>query len=160
VEHVIVRRLEHLTGSAERPSLGHAVETRDRPGPAFKGGTAPGEDVWIQLHGGLFVARATIELGWVAEYAGVNEVRAQTHGSRVHDLNDFWKGRPRLGYAVVASLRDERWIEPFWAGPRTYAYEWILLDSDKKRASWLEPRDPPRGGQALPASFRARLAAG
>jgi hypothetical protein len=71
VEHVIIRRLEHLTGTAERPVLGYAVETRDRRGPAFKNGTSPGEDVWVQLRGGLFVARAKIQLGWVAEFSNV-----------------------------------------------------------------------------------------
>lgn len=155
MDHVIVRRLDHLTGKAERPDLGYAVETRDRPGPAFKGGTDPGEVVWVQLQGGLIVARAEIELGWVAEYAGIEEVRRQTRGSTLHDMEDFWKGRPRVGYAVVAELRRERWIEPFWAGPRSYGYEWILLENEKKHSTWLEPRDPPRGGQALERDIQA-----
>lgn len=155
MEHVIVRRLEHLTGTVEQPALGYAVEVRDRPGPAFKGGTDPGEVVWVQVHGGLIVARAEIELGWVAEYAGIDEVRRQTRGSALHDIEDFWRGRARVGYAVVAKLRRERWIEPFWAGPRSYAYEWILLESEKKRSTWVDPRDPPRGGEALRAAFEA-----
>jgi hypothetical protein len=157
MEHVVIRRLEHLTGTADRPSLGHAVESRDRPGPAFKSGTSPGEDVWIQLHGGLFVARAKIQLGWVAEYSSVDSLRARTRGSAIHDIEDFWKGRPRYGYAVVAGLQQEKWIEPFWAGPRTYAYEWVVLEDEKKRSSWLDPKDPPRGGTRLLDEFRAWL---
>ena len=46
---------------------------------------------------------------------------------------------------------------PFWAGPRTYGYEWVRLEDEKKRASWLDRREPPRGGESLARSFRAWL---
>jgi hypothetical protein len=59
---------------------------------------------------------------------------------------------------VVASLQQEKWIEPFWAGPRTYAYEWVALEDAKKRSSWLDPRDAPRGGAKLLDDFNAWLA--
>lgn len=157
MEHVVIRALEHLTGDSDHPALGYAVETRDRPGPAFKNGTTPGEDVWVQLHGGLIVGKAKIKLGWVGEYSGIDSVRSRTKGAAVHDLDDFWVGRPRLGFAVVASLEQEKWVEPFWAGPRTYAYEWVTLEDEKKRASWLEPREPPRGGAGLLKQFRSWL---
>src|SRR6266571_3775467 len=142
MEHVLIRRLEHLTGTAEAPSLGFAVEIRNRPGPAHKEGAAPDDVVWVQLHGGLVVARA------------------RTRGSALHDVDGFWTERPRYGYAAVASLQGERWLpEPFWAGPRTYGYEWVLLENEKKRSSWLDPREPPRGGNTLPREFRAWLRA-
>lgn len=157
MEHVLIRRLEHVTGTSDRPALAFAVETRDRAGPAFKGGSGPDEEVWVQLRGGLFVAKARIELGWVGEYSRLEEVRGRTHGSALHDLEDFWAGRPRVGYAAVASLRSEKWVEPFWAGPRTYGYEWVLLDDEKKRAGWLEPKEPPRGGGDLLRRFRELL---
>ena len=154
MEHVLIRRLEHLDGTERRPALTYAVETRETAGPAFKTGTSPGEEVWVQLHGGLFVARARIKLGWVAEYGGIEEVRRRTRGSSLHDREEFWRGRPRIGYAVVAELQEERWIDPFWAGPRTYGYEWVVLEGDKKRSTWLDPKDPPRGGAALLDEFR------
>jgi hypothetical protein len=157
VDHVVIRALEHLTGGSDRPALGFAVETRDRPGPAFKNGTTPGEEVWVQLRGGLFVAKARIKLGWVGEYTNVEAVRGRTKGSPLQDIEDFWKGRPRFGYAAVAGLEHEKWIEPFWAGPRTYGYEWVTLEDAKKRSSWLEPKDPPRGGEGLLERFRAWL---
>jgi hypothetical protein len=72
-------------------------------------------------------------------------------------VDHFWKGRPRLGYAVVASLQHEKWIEPFWAGPRTYGYEWIVVDDEKKRTTWLEQKEPPRGGEGLLRDFREWL---
>jgi hypothetical protein len=115
--------------------------------------------VWIQLHGGLFVGKARIELCWVGEYSRMQEIRARTRGSGIHDLTEFWVGRPRFGYAAVASLRHETWIEPYWGGPRTYSYEWVLLD-DKKRTSWLERKDPPRGKADLADRFRSWLTDG
>lgn len=158
MEHVLVRRLEHLTGSASAPRLAFAVEVRERPGPAHKNGAFPGDDFWVQLHGGLFVAKAKVRIAWVGEYSNIREIRRRTAGSPVHDVDDFWARRPKFGYAAVAELQNERWIEPFWAGPRTYGYEWIILDDEKKRSSWLEKKSPPSGGQALEkalASFKA-----
>lgn len=157
MQHVIIRRLEHLTGDADAPTLGYAVETRERPGPAHKNGAFPDDPVWIQLRGGLFVASADIQLCWIGEYSSIREVRNRTRGSGIHALDGFWAGRPRYGYAAVASLTREKWLEPFWAGPRTYGYEWVLLDDDKKRATWRQVKGPPRGGAELEKAFRARL---
>ena len=71
-------------------------------------------------------------------------------------MADFWKGRPRYGYAALAALQEETWVQPpYWGGPRTYGYEWVLLDDAKKRSSWLDKREPPRGDAAdLPTRFR------
>ena len=67
MDHVLVRKLEHLTGSRRAPALGYAVETRDRPGPVHKHGAFPGDIVWVQLRGGLLVAKARVKLCWVGE---------------------------------------------------------------------------------------------
>lgn len=144
MEHVVIRRLEHLTGNAQRPALGFAVEMRERPGPAHKAGAFPDDIVWIQLHGGLFVAKARVEICWRGEYSLPKEIRARTRGSELHGTIDFWRRRAKSGYAAVARLTQEHWIEPFWGGPRTYGYEWVLLDNDKKRESWVTKREPPR----------------
>jgi hypothetical protein len=157
MDHVVIRRLEHLTGRARAPSVGYAIEMRDRPGPAHKKGAFPDDIVWIQLHGGLFVAKARVELCWVGEYSSVGEVRARTRGSDIYEVKEFWRGRPRFGYAAVAGLKHEHWIEPFWGGPRTYAYEWVLLDDEKKEKTWLEHKDAPRAGEGLLADFHSWL---
>ena len=153
---MVVRRLEHLSGAASSPRISYAVETRDRPGPAHKSGAYPDDGVWIQLHGGLMIAKARIELCWIGEYSDVREVRARTKGSDLYEMRSFWTGRPRYGYAAVASLYRETWIDPYWAGPRTYGYEWVLLD-DKKKASWLDQKPPPRSTTDLEATFKSWL---
>jgi hypothetical protein len=157
VDHVIVRKLEHLTGSARAPGLGYAVEMRERPGPAYKHGAFPADVVWIQLRGGLMVAKARIRLCWIGEYSSVPEIRVRTRGSQIHEVAPFWSGRPHYGYAAVAELENETWIDPYWAGPRTYGYEWVLLDDAKKRGSWLNPKGPPRTQDDLLGRFRAWL---
>jgi hypothetical protein len=161
VDHVVIRKLEHLTGSSGAPAVSFAVETRDRPGPAHKGGAFEGDVVYTQLHGGLIVARAKVRIGYVMEYSNIQEVRARTRGSALYGVADFWKGRPRYGFAAVAALIEETWVQPpYWGGPRTYGYEWVLLDDDKKRATWLDKREPPRGDSAdLPTKFRRWLTA-
>ena len=151
--HVVIRKLEHLTKDARGPRLTYALETRTTKGPAHKAGAFPDDVVWIKLHGGLMIGKARIELAWVGEYSSLGEIRARTRGAGIYDLADFWAGRPKVGYAVVATLKDERWIDPHWAGPRTYAYEWVVLD-DKKRDSWLEEKPAPRGGDELHERFR------
>src|SRR5688572_7688147 len=154
-EHVVIRALEHMTGSSERPSLRYAIETRDRPGPAFKEGVYSDDVVWVQLRGGLFVAKATVKIAWKGEYSRIDEIRRRAPDAAMPE--SFWTGRPRAGYAIVAQLQAERWIEPFWAGPRTYQYEWIVLESDAKRTSWLDQKEAPRGGEGLKGDFtRAR----
>ena len=154
-DHVLIRNLEHLTGSERAPRLCYAVETRSSPGPAYKNGAFPDDLVWIKLHGGLVVGKARVRISWTGEYSTLAEIRARTRGAPIHDVPGFWAGRPKVGYAVVAELTGERWVEPQWAGPRTYGYEWVVLDGDKKRATWLEPKDVPRGGAELEAAFRA-----
>lgn len=155
MDHVVIRRLEHLTGTERRPALGYAVETRERPGPAYKTGAFSDDVVWVQLHGGLFVAKAHVRICWRGEYTAVAEIRARTSGSALHDVGDFWARRARYGYAAVAELEHESWIEPFWAGPRSYGYEWVLLDSDRKRSTWLQKRDAPRTAADLRDRFEA-----
>ena len=160
MDHVLIRRLEHLTGSASSPRLGFAVETRDRRGPANKEGAFDGDVVHVQLHGGLFVARAVVKICWVGEYFGIDEIRERTKGSPLYELDGFWAGRARVGYAAVAELMQERWLPaPFWAGPRTYGYEWVVLSNDAKRKSWLDAKEAPRGGEDLAARFESWRAA-
>ena len=151
-DHVLIRKLEHLTATSRGPRLAYAVETRSSAGPAYKSGAFPDDVVWIKLHGGLMVGKARVRIGWVGEYSSVRDVRSRTAGAPIHDVEDFWLGRPKVGYAAVAELQDERWIEPHWAGPRTYGYEWVILD-EKKRSSWLETKGAPRGGEDLVRRF-------
>ena len=151
-EHVQIRKLEHLTGNAKAPHLTYALETRTSRGPAHKTGAFPDDLVWIKLHGGLVVGKARIQIAWVGEYSSLNEIRQRTAGSAIHGLEGFWSGRPKVGYAVLAELRNEQWVDPHWAGPRTYGYEWVVLD-DKKRNAWLEVKPPPKGGDDLLKAF-------
>lgn len=155
MEHVVIRKLEHLTGSARAPALGFAIETRDRPGPAHKEGAFEGDVVYVQIHGGLIVAKARVRIGIKMEYSNVEEVRRRTRGTPIYDVAEFWKSRPRYGFAALAELTDEAWVPAYWGGPRTYGYEWVVLDEANKEASWLGKKDPPRGDAAdLPAKLR------
>lgn len=153
-EHVQIRALEHLAGSLGRPDLRTAVETRDRPGPAHKAGVWSDDVVWLQVRGGLIIAKADVRIAWSGEY-GLGPDKLEREADDPTLPESFWAGRPRYGYAVVAALHRARWVEPFWAGPRSYAYEWIVLEDERKRASWLDPKSPPRGGEDLLRAFLA-----
>jgi hypothetical protein len=156
VDHVLIRPLEHLSGSSTAPALAFGVETRERPGPLYKQGAFEDDAVWVQVNGGLFVSRAVVRISWVGEYSNVAEVRRRTHGAALSEDEAFWRGRPRAGYAGVVTLQRERWLDqPFWAGPRTYGYEWVVLENEAKEASWLDRKPPPRGGEGLLDRFLA-----
>lgn len=157
-EHVVIRDLAVLRGDTEHPQVCVAFETRDRPGPAYKAGIYEDDEVWIQLHGGLFVARAEVRIAFRGEYSKIDEVKRRVADQGLPDA--IWEGRPRAGYCIVAWLHKERWIEPFWAGPRTYQYEWIVLEDAKKRTAWLDPKDPPRTGATDLRERFARARAG
>lgn len=151
-EHVCIRALEHLAGGEDRPRIAVAVEARDRPGPAYKAGVWSEDVVWIQLRGGLFVAKADVRIAWRGEYGpGADRLKKEAADATLPP--SFWAGRPRYGYAVVAHLQRPRWIDPFWAGPRTYAYEWVVLEDERKRKSWLESKPPPRTGETTLREF-------
>ena len=152
-DHVLIRKLEHLAGNERAPALRYAVETRASAGPAYKSGAFPGDVVWLKLHGGLVVGKAQIKIAWVGEYSALREIQARTPGSAIQSDPSFWAGRPKFGYAVVGELQNERWLVPKWEGPRTYGYEWVVIDSDKKRTSWFEEKPPPRGGEELLQGF-------
>lgn len=153
MDHVIIRALDQITGTYRAPNLGYAIEMRERPGPAYKEGAFPNDVVWVQLQGGLMVARARVEISWKGEYSSVAEVRRRTQGSPIFDVMPFWQRRPKYGYAAVAELRQEAWLDPYWAGPRSYGYEWVVLDNDKKKTTWLERKEAPRGGDELRERF-------
>lgn len=154
-DHIVIRKLEHLARTERGPALGYAIETRATAGPAFKNGAFAGDIVWIKLHGGLMIGRAEIKIAWVGEYSSLREIQARTTGSAIQSNASFWAGRPKFGYAVVAELQNERWLEPKWQGPRTYGYEWVVMDSDKKTKSWFEDKPAPRGGDELLREFLA-----
>ena len=62
----------------------------------------------------------------------------------------------RKPFRIPDSYSIGSWtVEPFWAGPRTYGYEWVVLENEKKRNSWLDPKPPPRGGDAPLREFKA-----
>jgi len=148
VDHVVIMQPEHLQARDGRPRVTVAVEARDRPGPAFKQGVYPDDVVWIRM-GPLLVARATVKIAWKGEYAFIRELRDRTKGSELQHDDDFWQGKPKIGYAVVATLQNARFLpEPALAGPRTYGYDWVVVENDRKRETWLtkrppEPKDAP-----------------
>ena len=152
-DHVLIRKLEHLAGNDRAPALRFAVETRASPGPVYKHGAFPGDVVWLKLHGGLVIGKAQIKIAWVGEYASLRELQARVPGSSIQADASFWAGRPRFGYAVVGELQNERWVDLTWQGPRTYGYEWVVMDSDKKTKTWCEEKPPPRGGDDLMRRF-------
>lgn len=154
MDHVVILQPEHLGARDGRPNVTVAVEARDRPGPAYKAGVGAGDTVWIRM-GPLMVAKATVRIAWHGEFAMPGELRARTKGTELHGLESYWAGKPKIGYAVVAQLQNARFLpEPKLAGPRTYGYDWIVLENDKKTDTWLDMRPPEPKDADLVAKFR------
>lgn len=141
-DHVVIFDPDHVRAANGRPRFTVAIEARDRPGPAYKAGVGAGETVWIRM-GPLMVAKASVQIAWHGEYAMLKEIRNRTKGTELFDQDGFWAGKPRVGYAVVAKLENARWLpEAQLGGPRTYGYEWVVLENEKKEDTWLDLRPP------------------
>lgn len=154
VDHVVIFAPEHLAARDGRPKITVAIEARDRPGPAYKHGVYDGDVVWIRM-GPLLVAKAAVAIAWHGEYAVLRELRDRTKGTELYGLDSFWTGKPKVGYAVVAQLEHARFLaEAKLAGPRTYGYEWIVLENDRKRDTWLTPRSPEDKDATVVRRFR------
>jgi hypothetical protein len=157
VQHVVIFQPEHLSARDGRPRVSVAVEARDRPGPAFKHGVASDDVVWIRM-GPLLVAKAVVDIAYHFEYAMLKELRERTKGTELYGLEGFWAGKPKVGYAVVAKLRGARFVpEAKLAGPRTYGYDWIVLENERKEDTWLDERAPEPKDAQLVSRFRAML---
>ncbi len=151
---MVILQPDELRAREGRPLVSVAVEARDRPGPAFKQGVFPDDTVWIRM-GPLLVARATVKIAWKGEYAFLREVRDRTKGSELYDQEAFWQRKPKIGYAVVAQLREARFLpEATLAGPRSYGYDWIVLESESKQDTWLRKRPPEPKDADLVRRFR------
>ena len=151
---------EHLSARDGRPNLTMAVEARDRPGPAYKHDVLSDDVVWIRM-GPLLIATARIKLARKIEYAFTKELRERTKGSELYDLDAFWSGKPKIGYAVVAELKEARFLpEPALAGPRTYGYDWIVLENERKHETWLTRRPPEGKDRDLVARYREMTTVG
>lgn len=158
MDHVVIRDPEHLSARDGRPLLTVAVESRDRPGPAYKHGVYDGDVVWVRM-GPLLVARAEVKIAWRGEYAMLGELRNRTKGTELFALDAYWTGKPKVGYAVVATLHKARFLsEAMLAGPRTYGYDWIVLENEHKEDTWLETRPPEPKDEPLVERFRAMVA--
>lgn len=145
---------EHVSARDGRPAMTVAVEARDRPGPAYKHGVFPDDVVWIRM-GPLLVAKATVRIAWKGEYAFLRELQQRTRGTELEGLASFWQRKPKIGYAVVATLTDARFVrEPALAGPRSYGYDWIVLENERKRETWLDLRPPEPKDAELVSRFR------
>jgi hypothetical protein len=153
VDHVVIFDPALVTARDGRPNVPVALEARDRPGPAYKQGVFSDDMVWIRM-GPLLVAKARVKIAWKGEYAFLREIRDRTKGSPLHDAESFWAGKPKIGYAIVAQLKDIFFLkEPALAGPRSYGYEWIVIENEKKQDTWLTRRPPEDKDAALVRRF-------
>lgn len=142
MDHVVIFDPGLVGATNGRPDITAAVEARDRPGPAYKHGVFSDDVVWIRM-GPLLVAKGKVKLAWKGEYAFLRELRDRTKGTELYGRDEFWAGKPKIGYAVVAQLKDVYFLkEPSLAGPRTYGYDWITLENEKKEDTWLTRRPP------------------
>lgn len=154
MDHVVIFEPHHFKSVKGRPDLTVAVEARDRPGPAFKEGVFPDDTVWFRM-GPLLVAKATVKIAWKGEYAFIRELRKRTEETELANDEAWWLRRPKIGYAVVAQLTQARYLSSAkLGGPRSYGYDWIVLDSESKRKTWLNLREPEPKDADLLRRFR------
>ncbi len=150
-EHVAIRTPGYVAGSSDRPEVSVFSQTRSDRIPLHDARMAPRQAVWMKWVGGPIVARSRV-LSWhtkAFEDANVNHVRELTAGTRLFELDDYWKSvqdRER-GWTTVVRLRDEEWLDDLvFPVARSRGSSWVFLDTPRKKVQWLSlswDPDPP-----------------
>ena len=106
------------------------------------GKIATGDLVWMKWSGtgGQIVAQARVQRFLQIENCTADQVRQQTFGYRLHDLDDYWASVAAKGhfFALVVYLEGERWLDvPITPQARSRGESWIVMSTPELEAAWL-----------------------
>lgn len=115
MEHVVIRRLEFVAGTREKPEVGVFVQSHKSHRPLNEEKISPNDIVWMKWVEGPLVAKSKILSYHSGEIknSNINEARELTKGTKLFGLDKYWKSlaeKENCFYTVIR-LRDEEWLE-------------------------------------------------
>jgi len=159
--HVVIRKESYVAGTRERPEVGIFTQTHSSRPPVPWGKLGVGDLVYMKWSGGPIVAQARVQRFVEIENCTVEQLKQQTFGYRLYELEDYWETVARKGqfFAVAVYLDNERWLnELITPQARSRGESWILLATPELEAGWLgtRPVPPVVAAPACPPRRRSR----
>jgi hypothetical protein len=134
--HIVIRHLEFLAGSRERPELGVFAQTHAGRPPVPWGQIAPSEPLLVKLADGPIVARAQVEGLRIFEGCDAETLRRATLGYGLHALEAYWSQLPPRFFGMVVFITHENWLEETYTPRiRSRGASWIVAEGTE-RAVW------------------------
>ena len=96
-QHVVIRQESYVAGTRERPEVGIFTQTHSSRPPVPWGKLSVGDLVWMKWSGGPIVAQARVQRFMEIENCTAEQLRQQTFGYRLYELDDYWAGHPTEG---------------------------------------------------------------
>jgi hypothetical protein len=141
-QHIVIRQMNYVAGTSEKPEVKIFMQSRTKGAPLALKKFKVNQTVWMKWSGGPIVARAKIS-HWhegVIRNGRIDEARALTQDTNLHDLNAYWNELKRKGSSnyVIVRLKDEEWLENLiYPSTRSLGSSWIYLDTKSKFESWI-----------------------
>jgi hypothetical protein len=155
----MIRQESYVAGTRERPEVGIFTQTHASRPPVPWGRLDVGDLVWMKWSGGPIIAQARVQRFLQVENCTADQLRQQTFGYRLYELDDYWASIARKGhfFALAVYLENERWLDqPITPQVRSRGESWIVLETAEMEAGWLGTRPMPPAVQAPPQSARRR----
>jgi hypothetical protein len=111
MDHVVIRRVEYVSGTRDRPEIGIFTQAHQTRHPVPWGQITVGDTVWMKWSRGPIVARATVQGFRQIQACSPDRLRQIVTGCKLYDLKDYWVSLPPAFSAVVIWLDDERWLD-------------------------------------------------
>jgi hypothetical protein len=140
VQHVVIRQESYVAGTHERPEVGIFTQTHTSRPPVPWGRIGVGDLVWMKWSGGPIVAQARVQRFLQIENCTAEQLRQQTFGYRLNELDDYWTTLAAKGrfFGVAVYLERERWLDqPLIPQARSRGESWIVLSTPALEAAWL-----------------------
>src|SRR4051794_5755314 len=130
LSHVVIRQESYVAGTRERPEVGIFTQTHTSRPPVPWGKISTGDLVWMKWSGGPIVAQARVQRFVQIENCTPEQLRHQTFGYRLYELDDYWASLAAKGrfFAVAVYLEHERWLDTLITpSARSRGESWIVL---------------------------------
>jgi hypothetical protein len=138
MDHVVIRRVEYVSGTRDRPEIGIFTQAHQTRHPVPWGQITVGDTVWMKWSRGPIVARATVQGFRQIQACSPDRLRQIVTGCKLYDLKDYWVSLPPAFSAVVIWLDDERWLDsPVFPSARSRGESWVPLKTSELREAWL-----------------------
>lgn len=158
-EHICIRRPEWVAGTSDRPEVGVFTQTNASRKPSPWRQIAAGETVWMKWTGGPVVAKGVV--AGYREFAACspNELRNGVYGTKLHDLEAYWKALPERLNGLAIFLEQETWVDPpMDVAGRSFGSSWVVLPDRDAVSEWMTV--PPEPKEAVSRDPRGPRTAG